>query len=168
MDVDHTLYAEDSVTRLRQLFEAQFGDTYTYFEDMPLTPPTDAEYPCIMIQKLEGSAVIGPTSTDDLAETIQIVVMKNTADAVGSTNVRTTTQRELQMMVEGQDPTTKDYKSDSVLYVLRHYLTLEDWLIDSDCTIRYGLERPSNMETNVAYAEVTLKTQRRNVVANRQ
>lgn len=173
MDNDQSLYAKDSITRLIELFQAQFGDYFnSYWEDMPLTPPLAAEYPALMVQKLEGTAVIGPTQTDDVTESILITVLKATLDAVGSTNVRTTTQRELQLLVEGQDPTTLDYRTDSILYVLRHYLTLtnsgQTWLIDSDVKVHYGIEKPSNLETNAAYADITMTTQRRIIVQNRQ
>lgn len=169
MDPQQAEYAKDSITRLIELFQAQFGDYFnSYWEDMPLMPPVKEEYPALMIQKLAGTAVLGPTSTDEVTEQIQIVVMKNTADAVGSTNVKTTTQREVQLLVEGQDPSTLDYYKDTILYVVRTYLTLTEWLIDSDVKIRYGLERPSNMETNIAYAEVTLSTQRMVIVTGRQ
>jgi hypothetical protein len=173
MDDNQTLYAKDSVTRLIELFQAQFGDYFnSYWEDMPLTPPNSNEYPALMVQKMEGTAVIGPTSTDDVTESILITILKATVDAVGSSNVRTTTQRELQLLVEGQDPVTLDYKTDSVLYVLRHFLTLtnngQTWLIDSDVKIHYGIEKPSNLESNAAYCDITMTTQRRVIVQGRQ
>jgi hypothetical protein len=118
MDLDSSQYAKDSVSHLIELFQNQFGDQFnSYWEDMPLTPPNSNEYPALMVQKLESTAVIGPTQTDDVTESILITVFKATLDAVGSTNVRTTTQRELQMMVEGQDPVTFDFRSDSILYI---------------------------------------------------
>jgi len=162
VDPNQQLYAKDTVTRLIELFQTQFGDYFnSYWEDMPLEPPTALEYPALMVQKIEGGAVIGPTSTDEVTETIMIYVFKNTADVVGSTNVKTTTQRELQLLVEGQDPTTLHYRTDSILYVLRTYLTLDQWLIDSDVRVHYGIEKPSNAESNVAFADITMTTQRR-------
>ncbi|HVB24125.1 MAG TPA: hypothetical protein VNG51_19460 [Ktedonobacteraceae bacterium] len=156
------------MTHLIELFQAQFGDYFnSYWEDMPLIPPTKEEYPALMVQKLEGTAVIGPTSTDEVTESILITIFKNTSDAVGSGNVKTTTQRELQLLVEGQDPVTLDYKPDTILYVLRTYLTLQQWLIDSDVKFHYGIEKPGNAETNIAYADVTMSTQRRVIVSGR-
>ena len=120
---------------------------------------------------MSTKAVIGPTSTDEVPETIAITIMLNMADDVGSANVRTTTMRHLQNLIEGQDPATNQYKADTFLFVLRTYLTLlqssgQVWLLDSDVAIKYDTIPRKDMPT-ITMADIILTTQRRIVVSNR-
>ena len=171
MDDSQALYAKDSVTRLIELLQGQFGSQFnSYWEDMPLAPPTKEEYPALIVQKLDGTVSLGPTQTDELTEIISITLFKAIADAVGSANVKTTAQRELQLMVEGQDPTTLQYKPDTILSVIRTNLTLRaggvPYIINDDVKLHYGIE-PSS-QGNIAFATVMLSTWRRVIVPWRQ
>jgi hypothetical protein len=166
MDDSQTLYAEDTVSRLVGLLKAAFGDSYTYYDAWPTAmPPT---FPVMIVQLIHTKMTVGPTSTDEVPETVEITVMFNQADAAGSTNVRTTTRRHLQNVIQGQDPTnTNQYKPDTVAYVLRTYLTMTEWLINSDVDIKYDITPPPELPT-MAAATVTLTTWRRTVVQGRQ
>lgn len=171
MDDSNQLYAKDTITRLVELFQANFGDSYTYFEASPNVPPVKEDYPIIIFDKMHTKATIGPTSTDDVPEVIMITVGINKAVDAGSQNVRTTTKRHLEHIVEGQDPVTNDYRSDTILYILRTYLTLLQqngsiWLIDSDVDIKYD-QLPQKDAPTIAYADITLSTQRRVIVPGR-
>lgn len=168
MDDSQQLYAEDSVSRLIKLFQSQFGTYFTtYYEATPSKIPPKDCYPLIIVQKMKSTAKIGPTSTDDVMEGIAISVWLNMADDAGSANVRTTTMRKLQNKIEGLDPVTFDYKADTVLYALRHFLTLTEWLIDSDVSVDYRQHQSKQMPT-ISACDIVVNTQRRVIVNNRQ
>lgn len=167
MDDDSALYAQDSITRLLALLRAQFGDDYTYYEATPATPPAASEYPVMMVQKMSGTAAVGPTSTDEVTEEITLTIMLNKADDIGSANEKTTTLRHLQNIIEGQDPVTKYYRADTVLSVMRTFLTMEEWLINSSVNIGYGQIVNRNAPT-VAVGNVKCQMWRRVIVPSRQ
>jgi len=169
---NHQLYAKDTVQRLYELLQGQFGDVYTVYPAFPLTPPVKEEMPCLIIDRKTDGAVLGPTQTDEVTEVIDISVLRSLADSVGGENPRTDAKRELEMFVQGQDPTSLDYKADTLYYMLRHYLTLLQssgaiWLIDSSVQTSYDVGRLQDDITNVAYALTRLSTQRRVVVQGR-
>lgn len=172
MDDQQALYAPDTTIRLIEQFKTAFGDYFkTYFEATPTTPPSDADYPVLIVQKLRNQAVVGPTSTDNLTERIAITVAINQADDVGSANIRTTTMRKLEHLVEGLDPSTNQYKTDTVLYVIRTHLTLlqstgQIWLLDSNAEITYNQRRSADQPT-ICIADIVMTTQRRVIVSGR-
>lgn len=173
MDDTQQLYAPDTVQRLYELLKQQFGDTYTVFPAFPLTPVTKDEMPCIIVDRKTDGAVVGPTSTDEITEVIDITFMRSLADSVGGANPRTDAKRELEMLIQGQDPTTLDYRQGTLYYALRHYLTLLQssgaiWLLDSNVQTSYDVGTLQDNTTNVAGALTKLLTQRRVVVQNRQ
>lgn len=167
MDQSQALYAPDTTTHLIKLFQATFDDYFkTYWEAWPSNIPPTADFPLVIIQKQAGKAVIGPTSTDEITETFIVTIMLNKADDAGSSNVRTTTMRKLQNLIEGQDPTSLQYKPDTFLYVLRSYLTQQTWLLDSDVSIKYNQVPLQDLPT-MAVADISVTTQRRVIVPSR-
>jgi hypothetical protein len=170
MDTDQSLYAKDTTQLLIELFNSVFGNYFkSYWEATPTVVPPETDFPLVIVQKLRGKVTIGPTSTDEVPETFTISIWLNMADDVGSANIRTTTMRKLQYLVEGQDATTFDWRNDTFMHALRHYLsTLNSggqWLIDSDCEISYAQAHRPDLPT-ITMADITLTTQRR-VVVNR-
>lgn len=171
--MDMSQYAPDTVQRLYELMSQQFGDMYHLFAAFPLTPPIKTEMPCIIIDRKTDGATIGPTSTDEVVEVIDVIVLKSLADIVGSSDPRVDGKRQMEMLVQGQDPTTLDYKADTLYYVLRHYLTLLQssgsiWLIDSNVQTAYDVGRLQDGITDVVMAQIRLSTQRRVIVQGRQ
>lgn len=166
MDDSQQLYAQDTTTRLIEQLKPTFSN-FTFYEAWPnVMPPQDC-WPVMIVQLLHSKPMIGPTQTDELPETVEITIMLNQADAASSSNVRTTTRRHLQNIIQGQDPiATNEYKSDTVMYVLRQFLTLEQWLINSDVDIKYDITPPPQLPAMVA-ATITLTTWRRVIVQNR-
>lgn len=166
MDDSQDLYAPDSTTRLIEQLKPAFGK-FTFYEAWPNVWPPDDAWPVMIVQLLNSRPTIGPTETDEVPETIEITVMLNQADAAGSTNVRTTTRRHLQNIIQGQDPSAiNEYRPDTVMYALRKYLTLENWLINSDVNIKYDIVPPPELPAMVA-ATITLTTWRRVIVQDR-
>ena len=171
--MDPSLYAPDTVQRLYELLNGQFGDAYHLFPAFPLSPPVRTEMPCIIVDRKTDGAVIGPTQTDEVTEVIDVIVIKTLADIVGSPDPRVDGKRQMELFVQGQDPTTLDYRADTLYFVLRHYLTLLQtsgaiWLIDSNVQTAYDTGKLSDGITEAVMAQVRLSTQRRVIVQNRQ
>lgn len=130
MEESHTLYAADTTDHIVALLKPVFNN-FTFYDAWPNVVPPGSAWPIMIVQLIAAKPVIGPTETDEIPETIQMTIMLNQADAAGTGNVRTTTRRQLQHLVQGQDPTnTNQYKTDSVLGVLRKYLSMDNWLIN--------------------------------------
>lgn len=164
--MDMSQYAPDTVQRLYELFKGQFGDTFTIFPAFPLSPPLKTEMPCIIIDRKTDGAVVGPTSTDEVTEVIDITVIKTLADIVGSEDPRVDGKRQVEMFVQGQDPTTLDYKADTLYAALRKHLTLLQstgaiWLIDSEVQTAYDVGKLQDGITDAIIAQVRYSTQRR-------
>lgn len=166
MDDNSAEFAPDTTTRLIGLLKPQFSD-FTFYESWPnVWPPADS-WPVMIVQLLHAKPTIGPTETDEVPETVELTIMLNQADAASSNNVRTTTRRHLQNIIQGQDPVLINaYKSDTVMAVLRTFLTMDDWLINSDVDIKYDIVPPPELPAMVA-ATVTLTTWRRVIVQGR-
>ena len=171
--MDMSQYAPDTVQRLYELMSQQFGDMYTIFPAFPLSPPLKTEMPCIIIDRKTDGATLGPTQTDEIVEVIDVIVLKSLADIVGSADPRTDGKRQMEMLVQGQDPTTLDYRADTLYYVLRHYLTLlqsngTSYLIDSNVQTSYDVGRLQDGVTDAVIAQIRVSTQRRIIVQARQ
>lgn len=169
MDESQNLYAKDTTTRIIETFQQYLTavKVNTYFEATPTTPPSAVDYPICIVQELATPIILGPTQADEVHETVMITLVLNLADDVGSANVRTTTMRKLKNIIAGQDPETNDWKEGTVAFVLRTYLTMQEWLINSDVSIRYDII-PKKDEPTLCVADVTLQTWYRVMVANRQ
>ena len=168
MDDDQSLYAADTTTRIIEMLQANLAYTFnTYFEATPTTPPPATDFPICIVQELVSPVVLGPTQADEVHETLQLTFILNRADDIGSANIRTTTMRHLKNVIAGMDPTTNTYKEGTVLYVLRKFLTLDQWLINNNVTVKYDIV-PQTNEPSLCVADVTLETWRRVMVAGRQ
>lgn len=167
MDDNHTLYAPDTTDHLVALLKPAFPD-FTFYDAWPNVIPPGSAWPLMIVQLLNTKPVLGPTETDEVPETVEITVMLNQADAAGSGNVRTTTRRRLQHLIQGQDPTvTNTYKADSLLGVLRKYLSMDGWLINTDIAVQYDTTPPPKDLSSMVGATITLTTWRRTIVQNR-
>lgn len=168
MDDDQSQFAKDTVTRLIETLQAVCGTNFkTYFQATPTTEPPAVDFPLAIIQKLGGPIVLGPTQADEVKETVMLTFVLNRADDVGSANIRTTTMRHLQNLVEGQDPVTSQFKPTTVCFAIRTYLTQDEWLINSDVSIKYDII-PKKGAASLCVADVMLSTWRRVMIPNRQ
>lgn len=165
MDNQDSAFAQDSVSRIIESLSQVFGN-YTFYDAWPnVWPPKDA-WPLMVVQLLNAKPVVGPTQTDEFPEVVEVTIMINQADAAGSAKVRTTRRREIQRIVQGQDPETLQYKDGTVMKVLRTLLTLDQYIINSDCSIKYDIDPPKDLPTMVA-AVITLSMWRRVYVPGR-
>lgn len=171
MDDSSALYAPDTTTRLIKLLKGTFGDEYTYFEATPSSMPPAIDFPLMIVQELKMPVILGPTQTDEVHEQISLSIWLNKADDIGSSNIRTTTMRHLKNIVAGADPENPEqYKPGTVCYALRQFLTLDQWLINSDVTITYDAQHSPNAaptDPMICTADILLQTWRRVMVGGR-
>lgn len=170
---NQNLYGKDTVQRLYEMIQGKFGDTFTVWPAMALTPPSADEIPLIIIDRKNDRVSFDATETDALNEVIDITVLRSTADAVGGDAPRWETKRNLELFIQGPDPYIQNqYRADTLYSLLRTYITLMQptgvpWSIDSDLQTVYDTGTLHDGTTNVASAIVHMTVQRRTVVPGR-
>ncbi len=116
----------DAAQRIMSLVQKTFGDTFrAYFLGVPnnfIIP--EAGYPACIVQKTTGTFKVGPTTADDITETVYIHLIINNKTGFGAPDQDYTIMRQLQTLVEGRDPTTGYLLPTSLMYALRTYITL--------------------------------------------
>lgn len=160
-------YYTDAVELIHARLRSLLGEKYTYFVgDDPIAIP-EASLPSVVIEPLTTVVRSSATMTDDYRETILIKVILNKKDDWGAeADSINLTKRQLSRLVQGRDPTTGYYATNSILGSLRTQLTLGDYALDNDIDIDYNVDlRPDEVITSEAYVTVMLRT--RVLVPNR-
>jgi hypothetical protein len=156
----------DGAQRLKNIIHEQFGNLFhAYFVGTPEVIP-EAAMPCVVLQKVSGSVSAGATMTDDLQETVMVHLLVNGKDGFGSPDSDDTVMRQLFTLVEGRDPTSGQYLKTSVLYAIRHNLTLDETVINHNEDINYDVTPRSDQPT-VNECVVTVSIHERVLVPNR-
>lgn len=152
---DTTTYYKDIPKQIYELLADNMGDMYQYFLGSPLSLSRDA-YPCVAVQSVGSSTTAkgAPTGFDDITENINIYVMKLDQDSTASTGTTDTIMRNLYNSIEGRDPATGQYMTDTVQYILRTNINIGATTIDHDISVNYDVAREN--DKNVAIAIVTV------------
>lgn len=128
----------DGAQRIMKYVKQTFKDTFTYFIGSPDEIPEDA-LPCLVVQKVAGQVSIGATNTDDLTEQIMIHILVNGKEGFNTPDDDDTVMRQLFNLVEARDPVTGSYKPTTLMYILRHNLTLGNTVINNDVETNYDV-----------------------------
>lgn len=173
---DQVLYP-DAAQRIMTLMKNTFGidgEVFNaYYLGMPdnFVPPQSA-FPLMIVDKTDGSYKVGPTTADDITETVVIHIMVDVKTGFGAPDNDNYVKRQLQTVVEGRDPVTGYLLNPSVLYTLRTKLTLNSQnvpgviVINNDVEVNYMAPvRHDLPETREAVITVTVTE--RQVVLNR-
>ena len=180
MDPNQPSFYSDGVMRLYALCQSTFGTKVKkYYLGLPSQPPTDLDYPALVIQKMTGNYTINATQTDQQVERIAIMLFARKGDnAGGPDDPGITTLRELQNMVEGRDPTSADanagyptYQPGTLMYALRTSFTNEYYNINQSIDVSYDIT-PRASETGerlpgLAQANIIMTLTEKIIVANR-
>lgn len=155
---DTTVYYKDGVARVLELMREAFGDDFkAYFNGQPEEIPESA-LPCVMVSETTGQIASGATGTDDIAETILIILALNKKDDIGADPETDLTEFRLRKMVKGQHPTTKEYLPKTVMYAIRKHITMDDAILGSDINTDFDVNvRGTDTVTQEAYITVTLQ-----------
>lgn len=131
---DSPTYYEDGVARVLKVLKDTFGTgglIRTYYNGQP-EEIGESVLPCIMVSEGAGNIRAGATGTDVIVETVKIIVAFNKKDDLGASEDTDLTEFKLRKIVKGQDPATKQYLPQSVMYALRTHITLDDAVVESE------------------------------------
>lgn len=168
MPPDNQVLYPDAAQRVMTLMKNTFGPEgevfKAYFLSLPnnVVLPKDA-YPCLIVDKVTGTAKVGPTMADDITEDIYIHIMVDVTVGLNTPDTDNTVKRQLQTLVEGRDPQTGAWLPNTVMYAIRKHLTLQSPsvsnlpVINNDVNISYDAqERPNMPETREAIISMTV------------
>jgi hypothetical protein len=162
---NETNYYQDGVTRVLALLKETLGSGYTYFDDEVLQVP-GTMLPCVMVFEGTGGVRAGATGTDDIGETITIVVALNLNDELGATELTDLVGARLRRIIKGQNPTTGEWLQGTVLHALRTNFTLGNASVANEVEIDFSPnQRGDDIFTKEAY--ITLRIERMAMVPNR-
>lgn len=161
MQDDPTQYYPDGVTQVIKLLQEELGDEYSYFDD-ELLEIDQTQLPCIMVFEGIGGVKAGATMTDDLGETINIVVALNLLDDIESdentVDYKNLTGARLRRLVKGQHKDTQEWLPGTIMHALRTKFTLENDTVGNSIDIDFSPnKRGNNVFTKEAYITITLE-----------
>jgi hypothetical protein len=175
---DNQFLYPDASQRIMSLMRSTFGaegDIFaSYYLGLPdfFIPPQDA-FPMMIVDKVGGTYKVGPTTADDITEEVYIHILVDIKSGFGKPEPDSTVKRQLQVLVEGRDPSTGYLLPTSVLSALRTNITLNSTAVPGLITINQNVEvsydappRPNLSETREAVVSVSVIE--RQVVLNRR
>lgn len=150
-------YYPDGVTQVMALIKASLGEEYTYFDD-ELLDIDQTQLPCVMVFEGAGGVKAGAALTDDLGETINIIIALNIADDLGATEKTNLTGARLRRLVKGQDKDTQEWLSGTIMHTLRTKFSLENGSVDQTVELDFAPNvRGANVFTKEAYITIVLE-----------
>lgn len=154
---DNANYYPDGVTQVLKLLKIALGEEYTYFDDELLEIGKE-QLPCVMVFEGAGGVKAGATTTDDLGETVNIIVALDIATDMGATETTQLTGNRLRHLVKGQDPVTQEWLKGTIMHTLRTQFTLGDGTVDNTVNLDFAPNvRGDNIFTKEAYITITLE-----------
>lgn len=153
-------YYEDGVQRVLRLMKDTFGDYFKGYFNGELLNLTEEYLPCIMVTSPGAQVVSGPTTADDITETVIIVVVLNVKDDIGATTDTELTDYRVRKLVMGQDPANAQYLPNTVVFALRKHLTMNSDTLESSINAEFtpnARGSASDIATQEGYVTVTIK-----------
>ncbi len=160
MDINQADYYKDGVARILNLMRETFGDQFkAYFDDeLPNIP--EELLPCIMVTETTGTISSGATTTDDITESVKIILSMSAKDDFGGSADSNLTGYKLRKLVKGQDPSTSwpfQYHEKTVMYALRTHVTMDEAVMSSTIDTEFGVNvRGDNLFTQEAHITVVI------------
>lgn len=153
-------YLDDMATAvLNILRENMPSDYFKNYFDSELGQLDSSQLPCVMIRENSCDIDVGASGTDDLEESVTIIVCMDTKDDFGSDNYNSEhdyTGYRMRKLIKGQDPTTGEYYPNTIMRVLRQYFTLDQTLTDNKIKIEYdNTQRNEDLFCYEAYITIT-------------
>lgn len=139
---------------LRTAFTSRFKE---YYLGDPVAIPVSA-LPCMVIEKESSTVEHDATGFDRVTSRVIIKLIENKKVDFHNPGQRKSSHFHFHKLVEGRDPTTRQYLDQTVLGVIRKQFTLSDTLIDQSLEIEYGIGlRPDELMTSEATVTITLQ-----------
>lgn len=135
-------YLEDGVSRVLKLMKDTFGDFFhSYFNGEPANI-SELSLPCLIVSENRGTINIESTATDQIIETISIIIVLNKKDYIAPDQDIDLSERTIRRLVKGQDGTVADgirpYMTKSVMYALRTNISLYGVDLSNDVEFEFG------------------------------
>lgn len=155
--MDDNVYFKDGAARILELLKNTFGDQFKAYFDGD-AQPGESYLPCIMVSSQTANISAGATGTDDIDDSILIIVSYNLKDDLGAPPDAQLTEFKLRKVVMAQDPNTLQYLPNTIMYTLRKHYTLNDgMIIGNDITIDFAPNvRNKIIPTQEAYVTLNL------------
>lgn len=164
----------DAATRIMAIVKAACGARFNaYFIGLPdnFMPP-DSAFPLVIVDTVGEDYKVGPTTADDMTETVYIHVMVDIKTGLGAPDTDNSVKRQLKNFISGRDPATGYFLPNTLMYALRTHLTLSSApvpgmvTINNDVRVTYAEGHYKNLpETRDAVIEMTVYE--RQMVPNR-
>jgi hypothetical protein len=152
----------------------QFPKFKEFFYGDPFAIPV-SQLPCIIVDPGKTHNELGPTGMDRVTQTIDIKVVLNKREDFAGDSAVSITKKKLVQYMEARDDTTKQYLPQTVMGVVRTFLTLsesepQNLMVNSISDIDYGVSNRSSAtyDTLAAEAVCTITTTELVRVDNRQ
>ena len=155
-------YYKDGVARVIELLRDAFGDQFkAYFNGQPQEIP-ESLLPCITVSETVGVIESGATGTDNITETVIIIVALNRKDDIDADPEKDLTEFKLRKLVKGQYPQghakAGQYMEQSLMYAIRTYITMMDSIVSSRIETDFDVNiRGEQTLTQEAYVAITLE-----------
>lgn len=137
----------DAATRIMNIVKKACGDRFhAYFIGLPdnFTPP-DAAFPLVIVDTVGEGYKVGPTTADDMTETVYIHIMVDIKSGLGGPDSDNPVKRQLKNFISGRDPNTGYLLPNTLMFALRTNLTLSSQPVPGQVTI--------NNDIRITYAE---------------
>jgi hypothetical protein len=145
----------DAATQILNDLKTAFGTEFkAYFFGDPFAIPISL-LPCIIVDLNEETQALGPTGFDRNSQSISVRVVLNKRDDFGGDTSMSLTKQRLKNYMSARDATTKQYVEQSVLGVIRQYLTLNAEIENQTGRINYGISDRSLFTTSEKQAQLT-------------
>lgn len=144
----------DAAQRIKAIIMDAAGSTFhdgaSIYIGLPdnFTPPQSA-FPICIIDTVGEKYEVGPTTADNMTETVYVHIMVDTVTGLGAPDSDNNVKRQLKTFVSGRDPTTGYFLPTSIMYALRTHLTLSSSSVPGLVTI--------NNNISVSYSEAHYK-----------
>lgn len=138
------------VNILRDKFTSQFAE---YYDGDPIGIPERA-LPCLVVDKVSTDITSGPTQMDRVEHKLTIIVVMNKQNDFGKNASEAVTMKKLEEITEGQAD-GGGYDTSTVMGILRRNFTLDEYAVNQDVTIDYGVSVRGATQLVTAESRVT-------------
>lgn len=154
-------YYQDGLARVLDLMKDTFGfdgPIKGYFNGEPEDIPISL-LPAIIVTETDGTIETDATQTDLITENILIIVAMNRMDDIGGSKDTDLTDFKIRKLVKGQDPDTRQYLPQTVMYAIRKHITMGNEILYSAVRTRFNVTelRGADTVTQEGYVELTIK-----------
>lgn len=152
-----TDYYKPVTTRMVEALKEGFKSRFkVIIEGDPIDIPV-AWLPCIIVEKTDGAVVQDATGLDEQTSVVVVKVLMNKRADFGSSRDKQITPQILMAIIEGRDPVTREYLSDSVLGIIRRSFTLSSTIVDQAVALEYAIGfRPADLISAEGRATFTI------------